>query len=713
MVLTNRLSIKSKLMALLLGISLSSVLATGIVSWLRFKNTVESRMFKQLTSVRVSKSNQIESYIQSVRNHVETLSEDFMVISAMVEFNSAYKLLQNEVIPNQWREKIGDYYRQEFFPRLSKNIPGEQVLTNYSPREQAEQYLQYHYIANNSFPVGEKNKLNDAKDGSDYSKFHQKYHGNFRNIIQKFGYYDLFLIDFNTGEIVYSVEKETDYATSLQRGAYRRSNLAKIVEAVKDNPGKGFVQVVDFKPYSPSYAVPAAFFAAPIYNGPHIVGVLAVQFPVEKVNEILTVEQNWDGLGKTGEVYLVGSDLLMRSVSRFLIEDPKGYETKLRESGLSDRTIDLIKRLNTSILLQPVNTEAARSAIGGVSGTTIVNDYRGIEVLSSYEKLKIQGLEWAILAEIDSSEAFEPLYALQTYLIILAAIIILLIIAFSNLLAQNFVKPIHTLINAGNRVKQGEYDVKVDLARQDEIGELGQAFNSIMNGIRVQGELVKQKKQDNNALLLNFLPDTVVARIKQGEQQIVDFIPQATVLFARIVGISQLSASNKTKEVLLIFNKLVNAFDENARKYGVNKQNTTGDYYVAVCGLSSAYLDHVERTVKLALQMLETLDAINQEHELDLGLRIAIHSGSLMAGIVGIQNFTYQIWGETVDIAANLSNKLSANGILITQIVGENLSDQYFVVNHNTVEIEGLGELPTWMLVAPSKNSQQLHTIES
>ena len=112
MVLTIRLSIKSKLMALLLGISLSSVVATGIVSWLRFKNTVESRTFKQLTSVRVSKSNQIESYIQSVRNHVETLSEDFMVISAMVEFNSAYKLLQNEVIPIQRREKIGGYYRQ-------------------------------------------------------------------------------------------------------------------------------------------------------------------------------------------------------------------------------------------------------------------------------------------------------------------------------------------------------------------------------------------------------------------------------------------------------------------------------------------------------------------------------------------------------------------------------------------------------------------------
>ncbi len=714
MVLINRFSIKSKLMVLLLGVSLGSLLGAGIISWLQFKKTVESRVFQQLTSVRVSKSNQIESYIQSLRNHIETLSEDSMIISAMVEFNSAYKELQNQVIPNQWRQKIEAYYRQEFFPRLSKNVLGEQVLTNYRPTAQAEQYLQYHYIANNSFPVGQKSKLIDPEDGSDYSKFHQKYHRQFRNISQKFGYYDLFLIDFKTGEIVYSVEKETDYATSLERGPYRRSNLAAILSAVKDNPGKGFVQVVDFKPYAPSYGVPAAFFAAPIYNGPHIVGVLAVQFPVEKVNEILTVEQNWDGLGKTGEIYLVGSDLLMRSVSRFLIEDPKGYEAKLRQSGLSDRTIALIKQLNTSILLQPVKTKAAELAIVGVSGTVIVNDYRGVEVLSSHGKLKMQGLEWGILAEIDSSEAFAPLYALQTYLIILTAIIILLIIGFSILVAQNFVNPIQTLINAGERIKQGERDVEVKLERQDELGELGQAFNSIMGDIRIQDELVQRQRRDNNALLLNFLPDTVVARIKQGEKQIFDAIPQVTVLFARIVGLSQLSQHKQNREILAIFNQLITAFDENAEQHGLSKQSTVGDNYFAVCGLSRAYLDHSERTVKFTMQMLEILDAINAEYQVDLGLQIAIHSGSLMAGIIGTQQFAYRLWGETTNIAANLSNQVGINGILITQPVHDNISDQYLFIKHKPIETENMGELPTWILLTPKgKFSRQVELVQS
>ncbi|MBE9042150.1 adenylate/guanylate cyclase domain-containing protein, partial [Oscillatoriales cyanobacterium LEGE 11467] len=355
------------MMALLLGVSLGSLAIAGLLSWLRFRSTFTTQTFERLTSVRASKGNQIESYMRILRNHVETLSEDRMVVSAMVDFNSAFKELQNEVISSETSQKVKNYYTQEFFPKLSENIEGEQVFSNYRPTTQVGLYLQDLYLASNPSPVGEKDELTDAGDGREYSKAHQKYHPLFRNLIQKFGYYDLFLIDFETGEIVYSVYKETDYATSLDRGPYRRSNLADAIEKVRDNPGQRFVQVVDFKPYVPSYGAPAAFFAAPIYNGPHIVGILAVQLPVDNINNVMTGNQNWEknGLGKTGEAYLVGADLLMRSISRFLIQDPKGYEADLHEAGISSQTIDLIKRLNTSILLQPVETEAARSAITG------------------------------------------------------------------------------------------------------------------------------------------------------------------------------------------------------------------------------------------------------------------------------------------------------------------------------------------------------------
>jgi|GEM_PF-124251 len=703
-------------MALLLGVSLGSLLIAGILSWLRIRSTSQEQIFAQLTSIRASKGNEIESYMQSLRAHLETLSEDRMVVSAMVEFNLAYKELQDEIIPREWQKKIEGYYKQEFLPRLSKNIKGEQIVASYRPTTQAGQYLQYYYIAKNSFAVGEKEKLTDAQDGSDYSKLHAKYHPIFRNLSQKFGYYDLFLIDIKTGEIIYSVDKETDYATSLDRGAYRRSNLAQVVEAVRDNLSPGFVQVVDFQPYAPSYAAPAVFFAAPIYNGPHVVGILAIQLPVDEINHILTSNQNWerDGLGKTGEVYLVGSDLLMRSVSRFLIEDAKEYEASLRKAGLSTQTIDLIKQLDTSILLQPVNNQAVQSAIGGVSQTTIVDDYRGISVLSSSAPLKIKGLKWGILAQMNRSEALEPVSALQTYLIILAAIVILLMTWLSNLIAQNFVKPIQALINAASQLKEGKEKVEVKVNSQDEFGELGQAFNSMVQDLGTRSELMEQKSLENEALLLNILPSSVAERVRQGEAQIADSVPQATVLFARIVGITQLARNKSAQEITTILNRLVNVFDEKAQQYGLDKENTVGTTYVTVCGLSKTYLDHPERTVNFAREMLEALPSINQEYQVDISLRIGINSGSVMAGIVGTQKFAYKLWGETVNVAANLNTKTGTNTILVTPAVRERLQEQYLFVRYQSVEVEDSAQIPTWILVTPTGAfSQQVDLVQS
>ena len=716
MLFLNKLSIKSRMMALLLGVSLGSLLIAGLLSWLRFRSTFTTQTFDRLTSVRASKGNQIESYMRILRNHVETLSEDRMVVSAMVNFNSAFKELQNEVISSETAQKIENYYTQEFFPRLSENIQGEQVFANYRPTTQAGLYLQDLYLAGNPSPVGEKDELTDAKDGSQYSSVHQKYHPLFRNLIQKFGYYDLFLVDFETGEIIYSVYKETDYATSLDLGPYRRSNLASAIEKVRDNPGQRFVQVVDFKPYVPSYGAPAAFFAAPIYNGPHIVGILAVQLPVDNINNVMTGNQNWEknGLGKTGEVYLVGADLLMRSISRFLIQDPEGYEADLHDAGISSQTIDLIKRLNTSILLQPVETEAARSAITGESGTTIVDDYRGVRVLSSFSRLNIEGLEWGILAEIDRAEAFEPLDTLQVYLIILAAILILAITFISNLAAQIFVKPIETLSQAARQVTEGDRDVAVNLNTEDEFGELGRAIEGMARDLRTQTTLVARKKEENKALLLNLLPDRVVERVQQGETQIVDSIAQATVLFVRLGGLAKASQHLSSAEVDTILNRLVDEFDQKAEQLGLERQNTISPTYLAICGLSKAYLDSSERTMKLALEMLEILQGANQEFDLELSLHGGIDCGSLEGGIVGSKKFVYKLWGETISTVTQLSYRATANNILVTQSVRDRLEEQYLFARYQPIEIEDVGELPTWSLITPvSTFSQQASLVQT
>ena len=331
----NRLSIKSKLQIMLLVASLGSILVVGYLSWSKARETLTERIFDQLTSVRASKAYQVESYFQTLRHHIETLCEDRMVVSAIVEFKQAFTQLNQASIPADWERNIEGYYTNEFLPRLTKNIIGTPVFETYRPTSSASRYLQYHYIANNPNPVGKKDELEQAPDGSEYSRIHARYHALFRNLIKKFGYYDLFLIDSRTGIIVYSVYKETDYSTSLDDGPYRNSNLAEVVKKVRANPDRGAIQIVDFQFYRPSYNAPAAFFAGSIYDGDQEVGILAAQLPVDEINNVLTGNRNWkrDGLGDTGETYLVGADLLMRTVARPLLEDNEGYLGKLRNSN--------------------------------------------------------------------------------------------------------------------------------------------------------------------------------------------------------------------------------------------------------------------------------------------------------------------------------------------------------------------------------------------
>ena len=168
------LSIKSKIQLMLLGVSLISIISVSLLGWSWARTELKHNIFDHLTSVRASKAYQVQSYFQTFRNHVETLCEDRMVVSAIEEFDAAYDQLDRAPAPTDWDDTIRAYYEQRFFPRLTEHIAGTPNYATYAPGEKAARYLQYHYIANNSYPVGHKNALEDAGDGSDYSAIHSQ-----------------------------------------------------------------------------------------------------------------------------------------------------------------------------------------------------------------------------------------------------------------------------------------------------------------------------------------------------------------------------------------------------------------------------------------------------------------------------------------------------------------------------------------------------------
>ena len=467
----DQLSIKSKLILMLLLASGFSTLFTAALGYRRGQINLTDRVFNQLTSVRASKAYQIEAYFRNIQNHTQTLSEDLSIVAAIGEFNAAFKQLEKAKVTEAKAKTLESYYQKEFLPRLDKFHTGTPNLPAYLPSDGATSYLQANYIAANANPIGKKQRLVAATDGSAYSEVHRRYHPVFRNIVSRFGYYDMFLIN-PQGQIVYTVFKETDYGTNLETGPYKDSNLAQLVRQVIASKEKDFTQLADFAAYAPSYGMPASFIAAPIYNGSKLVGVLAFQMPVDEINRVMTGNQQWrqDGLGKSGETILVGNDKLMRSASRFFLENPTAFLAQLKSRGMKDAAIQRLRQYSTTILQQPVSTPAATKAIAGGSGTLNVVDYRGIPVLSSYAPLQIQGLDWVILSQMDLAEAYAPIYAFQRQILISVTLLILLITLLAMALAHLFVKPVQQLIESARRVSSGELTGIPELKSRDEFG---------------------------------------------------------------------------------------------------------------------------------------------------------------------------------------------------------------------------------------------------
>ncbi|MCF6158960.1 MAG: methyl-accepting chemotaxis protein [wastewater metagenome] len=337
-----KITLNVKILMLFIVAGLLPLIVSGFLYYHIANKSLQEQTFQHLISVRDIKKRQLEGYFEKISAQISALSSVPTINEAVKDLKSAFR----ELGP----EKAYELY-------VKKNP--------YINEKKTAEYL-------------------SALDGSGYSNFHAEYHPFFKNLLEKSGFYDIFLIDAETGDILYTVCKESDFASNLLVGPYANTNLARLFKEVNSSIEPGFVKMIDFEPYAPSNFAPAAFIAAPINDGFNKSGVLALQIPINQINHIMTERT---GLGETGETYIVGHDMFMRSDSRF-----------------SEKR---------TLLVNQIKTEAVADALSGKSDCKETVDYRGKIVLSSYASLSIDNLKWAIIAEIDKNEAFASAIALK------------------------------------------------------------------------------------------------------------------------------------------------------------------------------------------------------------------------------------------------------------------------------------------------------------
>ena len=356
--------------------------------------TLREEAFAKLTAVREIKRQAVARYFQTINDQIITFSEDAMIVQAMREFRSEFEEVRaangiEESDLARMRKEVRRYYTDEFAKEYKSQNDGRepQIDAVMEKLDDDSVVMQYYYIQANKNPLGSKHLLDRADDGSEYSNIHGKVHPIVRSFLEKFGYYDIFLVDLKSGDIVYSVFKELDYSTSLIDGPYADTNFGEAFRRAAKADSKDDVVLVDYAQYTPSYEAAASFIASPIFDGDEKIGVAMFQMPIDRLNTIMGERA---GLGATGETYLVGQDGLMRSDSYL---DPEHHSVLASFRSPEKGRVD---------------TAATRAAVSGQTGADVIIDYNGNHVLSAYAPLQVGDSTWAILAEIDVAEAFCP-----------------------------------------------------------------------------------------------------------------------------------------------------------------------------------------------------------------------------------------------------------------------------------------------------------------
>ncbi|WP_317898061.1 methyl-accepting chemotaxis protein [Aurantibacillus circumpalustris] len=487
MKLIKNLKIKTKIAVVMAILVLLNTLILGWVSYSSSRKSLEQSVFSQLISVKATKKKAIEQYFESMESLVLSLSRDKMVVDAAKDLSVAYDNLKIDQSSAEYRtlqDKVSNYYTSVVGPGITKNTGENFDGRTIAPKFPQTIVLQNEYVLNNGTAAGSAHN-NTAISGIDeYNHIHSIYDPGLANVTSKFTISDLFIID-KDGQVLYSASKEIDYASDLVNGTQSNSNLANSYKTAINGPADKGV-LTDFEPYVASLGVPSAFMSAPIIENGQTIGVVAFQLSIDQINDVMTGNNKWleDGLGATGETYLLGEDYKMRSTSRFLEENPEEYYKELARVGYDQKNLDRIKAAGSPILYQTIKTEASSSALSGTKGDKLISDYRNSAVLSSFEPINIMGLKWAIIAEKDQDEAFASIYSLRNMIITMGLIVMLVSIVFAVVIASSIAKPILTLVEKIKMVAQGDLTVSIESTSKDEVGDALGSMKSMVEKLR-------------------------------------------------------------------------------------------------------------------------------------------------------------------------------------------------------------------------------------
>lgn len=673
-----------------LFVTVASLVITSLLSLTYGKELADGITDISLESRAVLKADAVNRYLAAMETRTAAVASGGLLVEGAQRFGDAYAELTSldRATLEDASGLVDDFYRAEFAPALEAAIGTTVSWRTLVPVGDPAIYLQRHYVLG-SRDSAEQELIDDAGDGSTWSEVHRDLHLGFLEIAVRLEVADLYIIEPDSGIIVYSAAKKPDFATSLDTGPHSGSTLAAAMRTVREAPEAGVVSVLDMAPYVPDLGAPMMFMASPILDQGDLTAILVLKVPLEPIDAIMTSEQAWvdEGFGVSGETYLVGADGRMRSVARRFVEDPTSFLTQLGAAGTATQAErDAIDGVGTTAIFLKA-TDARDLAMVPSDGAAIeMTNYLQLQVLTAVQPIQTAGLDWFVLSEVERDELDEPVTDFRRAGLTAVAVFVILITFTMVVWARDVFRPVRAISEKLRRIRDGEpvKDIDTTYRSPKDFTDLAHNIDDMLAALDRRQEELEAASAERLDTLRSLLPAAIAERVQSGDLNVIDRVLQAGIVVLAIDGIGDLVRGKDVGRARELLDHLVEEIDSTALHHGLERVKLVGDTYFAGCGLTHPYLDHVPRSVAFALDARDVIREIGAEYQIRPTVSAGIHSGPITVGLVGSTRLVYDLWGETVDTAYYLARLAQEGEILVSAAVSELLPPDIATVARNT-----------------------------
>lgn len=453
----------------------------------------------------------------------------------------------------------------------------------------------------------------------------------------------------------------------------------------------------------------------PIYSADgKLQGVFSTEFLLPNVSKFLQKLR----IAKTGKTFVIERSGLLIASSTSEKPFRLGFNGKTQE------------RLNVYDSKDPLTHAIAEYLLNKFGNYRNIQERQQLEFdfKGSRQLMQVQpfsdgkGLDWLIVVVIPEADFMEQIYenTRSTLWLCLAAAGIATVLGVYT--SRWITEPILQLSQASQAIAKGDLAQKVLMNRNDELGILAQSFNQMAAQLKISFELLETRveertselndqRQETERLLLMLLPASIADRLKRSPEIIADSFTEVTVLFADLVDFTAYAHQTSATETVSLLNQIFSIFDQLAEEYQLEKIKTIGDGYMIAGGLPIPKTNHAEAVAEMAIAMQRAVAQFRQPSGEPFQLRVGIHTGAVIAGVIGKKKFTYDLWGDTVNLASRMESRGLPGKIQVSPATYQRLQTRYSLEERGMIEVKGFGAMQTYWLNASLTHGDLKHKL--